>query len=312
MVQTESDYVAPPSAPHQHLIPSIESDAGRIVLRPNMYGHGYKLTDDAEGFGAGDVENELTPRLGRRGAMLGTQRETESDMFLPIVIRSTSAAEVRRMVAELTKTMQLANGTFRVTLTDPETGQSRYRDVAYREGLKTPVWSSPLAVKFSITADYMDPWAYSTENDSTTIHLVESASGGLQFPITFPINFGGSGGVNSRFATNEGDNPAPVTLHLNGPLRDPVVSVRGGWRFALTGELAWDEYLVIDSRERLIEIRSITGRSPRAGYSWIRNGSKFSDLVIQPGQSTFEFTASDNTYTASLDVFWPHTYQSMQ
>src|SRR5690625_1278350 len=129
-----TEYVAPPSAPHEQLVASIESDVGQIVLRPNMYGHGYKLTDDAEGFGAGDVENELTPRLGRRGAMLGVQRETESDMFLPIVIRSTSAAEVRRLVAELTKVLKRADGTVRIVLTDPATGEARYRSEERRVG----------------------------------------------------------------------------------------------------------------------------------------------------------------------------------
>src|SRR5690625_2306346 len=153
-----------------------------------MYGHGYKLGENPEGFGAGPVENELTPRLGRRGAMLGLQRETEADMFLPIIIRSTHAAEVRRLVAEMAEVMKRADGTFRVILTDPATGASRYRDVAYREGLDTPDWRSPVAVKFSITADYMDPWAYSTEPATpVVIPVAPSASGGLVAPIRVPI-----------------------------------------------------------------------------------------------------------------------------
>src|SRR5690625_61548 len=307
-----TEYVAPPSAPHEQIFASIESDVGHIVMRPNMYGHGYKLTDDAEGFGAGDVENELTPRLGRRGAMLGVQRETESDMFLPIVIRSTSAAEVRRLVAELTKVLKRADGTVRIVLTDPATGEARYRDIAYRDGLKTPVWSSPLAVKFSLTADYMDPWAYSTDDESVSLAVAPGASGGLRVPVRFPVRFARSGGVRDRWATNNGENPAPVMLRFDGPMTDPVVELQGFWRFALSGTLAYDEYLVVDSRARSINIHSTTSPSVRAAFSWIRDGSRFSDLVIPPGQHAFSFQAVDDTYTASMTASWPHTFSSMQ
>jgi hypothetical protein len=312
VVQQYSDYVAPPSAPHQQLIPSIESDAGNILLRPNMYGHGYKLGEDAEGFGAGPVENELTPRLGRRGAMLGVQRETEADMFLPIIIRSTHAAEVRRLVAEMTHVMNRADGTFRVILTDPATGESRYRDVAYKDGLETPDWRSPRAVKFTITADYMDPWAYSTQRGEVTIPVARESSGGLQAPVRVPVRVARSGGAVDRWGTNEGEKPAPVTLRFDGPVSDPVVELQGHWAFRVNGSLAWDEYLVVDPQEATATVYSTTSNASRLAYSMIRTGSRFTDLVLPPGQHGFTFRAIDPTFTASMTATWPHTYASMQ
>jgi len=68
------------------LIGVLESEHGRIELERDRPGLGYRLTEDAEGFGAGLVENELTPRLGRRGSMLGPQREAAGTMMVPIVI----------------------------------------------------------------------------------------------------------------------------------------------------------------------------------------------------------------------------------
>lgn len=500
MIQEFSDYEAPPEAPHYQLVPAIESDQGKIILRPNKLGMGYKMTQDAEGFGAGNVENELTPRPGRRGAMLGVQRETESDMFIPIIIKTTSTGETRRLVSQLTKVLKLAEGPVRISLANPENEEVRYRDVVYREGLGTPEWSGPKIVKFSLTFDYMDPWAYSKDNGVLEIDVAPGATGGMCMDESEPISytqdggvtikkvdgqevsrnllgdsarletssgwwemsadleFGGwgngkgvkitessdkpgragmaldisertdeylgvavdakaeydsprlrvmaysseessvsrqtidvtgdreryilavhitkgtwdriyidfldvpanevagyvdrmhlavgdteesvtdrletyfdastpdvppsvglcapltaarTGGMRDRHATNEGEKPAPVTLQFNGPVTNPEVQIPGLWTFALDGTLQWDEYIVVDSKNRTISIYSTTSNATRTAYAWIRKGSRFSDLVIPPGRHPMTFRAVDDTYTASMSASWPHTYQAM-
>src|SRR5690625_6262103 len=137
------------------LIGVLESEHGRIELERDRPGLGYRLTDDAEGFGAGLVENELTPRLGRRGSMLGTQREAAGTMMLPIVISGRSRAEIRAMVTELTRVLKLAQGTARLSLVDQETGEGRYRDIAYTSGLETPAWSSPTTARYILDVGEM-------------------------------------------------------------------------------------------------------------------------------------------------------------
>lgn len=311
---TEPTYTAPPHTVSSPLVGVLESEHGKIVLKRNQLGYGYRLTDDAEGFGAGLVENELTPRLGRRGSMLGTQREAAGTMILPVVITSTSTVEVSRMVAELTKILKLADGTSKISLVDPDTGAGRYREIAYKDGLSTPQWSSPYHVKFALDVDYMDPWAYSTDDESVPLAVAPGASGGLSVPVRFPVRFARSGGVRDRWATNNGENPAPVMLRFDGPMTNPVVELQGFWRFALSGTLAYDEYLIVDTRRTpaTINIYSTTRPGHRSAFSWIRDGSRFSDLVIPPGQHAFSFQAVDDTYTASMTASWPHTFSSMQ
>ena len=311
MAQTFSDYEAPPQAPHHQLVPAIESDAGHILLRPNRDGHGYKLADGAEGFGPADVDNEITPRIGRRGAMLGEQRETESDMMLPIIISSTTTAEVRRLVAEMSAVFKRADGMFKVLLTDPATGITRYRHVAYREGLRTPVWSGPTMVKYSITADYMDPWAYSVETEEVRLEVAPGASGGLTVPVHIPIRFSRSAQTTDRFGANTGDNPSPVTLRFNGPVTDPEIELIGHWKFSVRGSLAWDEYLEVDPLNSTAYVYSTTGRSRRTAYNMISVGSRFTDLVMPPGTHPFAFRALDETYTATVTATWPHTFAGM-
>src|SRR5690625_2857515 len=88
--------------------------------------------------------------------MRGTQREAAGSMMLPIVISGRSRAEIRAMVTELTRVLKLAQGTARLSLVDLETGEGRYRDIAYTSGLETPAWSSPTTVKYILDVDYMD------------------------------------------------------------------------------------------------------------------------------------------------------------
>lgn len=313
MTKTFSDYEAPESAPHSQLVASVVSDVGEIMLRPNRKGQGFKLLDGAEGFGPPDVANELIPYEGHRGAILATQRETEGDMFLPIQISSSTKAEVRRLKDRLSKVLKPAEGTARVVLTDPVTGVGRYREVAYRDGLSAPMWQSPYAAAFGVTVDFMDPWAYSLQEFEQTLDVAPGATGGMRTPVRFPIRFSRTPGARGRWATNEGTDPAPVTLRFNGPVTDPVISLEGHWTFRVSGTLAWDEYLVIDSRARTAYVFSTTRASVRrTAYQMIRSGSKFSDLLLPPGQHGLRFEANDPSFQASVTVTWPATYRSME
>lgn len=298
--------------PHQVAV--LESEHGRIELERNRPGVGYRLTDDAEGFGTGLVENELTPRLGRRGSMLGPQREAAGTMMLPIVVSGRTRTQVRNKVAELRRILKLADGTSRLSLIDRDTGEGRYRDIAYTSGLETPAWSSPTTVKYIIDVDYMDPWAYSTHRGEVTIPVAREASGGIRVPIRVPVRVGRSGGAVDRWGTNRGENPAPVTLRFDGPVTDPVVELQGHWVFRVRGSLAWDEHLVIDPdlTNPTATIYSTTSNTSRSAFTMIDTGSRLTDLVLPPGQHSFTFRAIDPTYTASMTATWPHTYAAMQ
>ena len=298
MTEIYTDYMAPPEVDHQQVVVSLESTEGRIVLRENRYGHGFSLGATAEGFGAGSVENELIPRLRARGAMLGTQRQTEADMFLPIMIKSTSATEVRRLVAEMTRIMKLADGLFKVVVFDPATGQTRYRDVAYREGLATPQWSSPKSVKYGLTADYLDPWAYARDGTTTRINAAPSqGSAGWVAPFVFPLVSGSLGGSVDGRVDNAGDRPAPLVVTFAGQVTEPRIRNRAtGAVVGVTGSLAWDERITVDALNQTVELwrtgdpenrQSVPGRLIR--------GTRLSKMAAEPGRNSYEFRSQTAT-----------------
>jgi hypothetical protein len=246
--------------------------------------------------------------------MLGPQREAAGTMMLPIVVSGRTRTQVRNKVTELRRILKLADGTSRLSLIDRDTGEGRYRDIAYKSGLETPAWSSPTTVKYIVDVDYMDPWAYSTTLEQVVIPVAPSASGGLIAPIKVPIRVARSVGAADRWGTNNGEMPAPVTLRFDGPVSDPEVTLQGQWTFRINGSLEWDEYLVIepDLTEPTAYVYSTTGGRRRAAYTMIATGSRFTDLVMPPGQHAFTFRAYDPTFTAKMTATWPHTYQSMQ
>lgn len=303
-----------PEVHHTHYVAGLESSEGTITLERNRTGLGYRLTDRAEGFGPADVEVDSTPRVGRRGSMLGHLREVAGDMVLPIVLQSKSKGEVKAMLAELSRVLRHADGPVRLTLTNPVTGETRYREVFYKDGIKTPTWVSPFGEEYRVTVEYLDPWAYSTTTESVTLPVTPGASGGFTLPLEFPISFARSAQSTDRWGTNTGNNPAPVTLRFDGPVTDPEAELQGHWRFKIAGSLEWDEYLLVtpDLTNPTVTIYSTTRPNhSRSAFTMLGASSKITDLVLPPGQHAFSFRAIDPTYTATMTASWPHTHKSM-
>src|SRR5699024_109320 len=101
------------------------------------------------------------------------------------------------------------------------------------------------AGQIDLQFEQLDPLHYSEFDEQVSLLVAPGASGGLRVPVRFPVRFARSGGVRDRWATNNGESPAPVMLRFDGPMTDPVVELQGFWRFALSGTLAYDEYLVV-------------------------------------------------------------------
>lgn len=311
--QEFSDYVAPERQPHSQVVITLISDVGEVMLRPNKIGHGYKLGAGAEGLGAADVENELTPRLRRRGAMLGEQRETESDMFFPILIRSTSNTEVRRLVRELELVLKRADGVFRVVAMDPLTGETRYREAAYREGLSTPAWSGPSTVKYGITADFMDPWAYSSDGPPIRIGSAPSqGNAGWVAPFVFPLVAGALGEPVFGEVVNNGDKPAPLTVTFAGQVTEPRIrNLATGAEVGVRGSLAWDERITVDAKNETVELWrvgdphirvSVPGRLTRA--------TRIAKMTAAPGRTNYEFRSQAAT-GAFVEISAPSAYAAL-
>lgn len=265
-----------------------------------------------------DMRFDRTDRLGRDGQMAGTDLISKSVWDFTLHTNQQTEDEALAFASAWQRAWRdpdVRDGTKTVPLE-----YSRNRQDWFRVFGRPTLFTGPELDVFTVQGrgvldlqfEQLDPLHYSENKETATLYVAPGASGGLTVPVSFPIEMAGSGGVRDLWATNSGDNPAPVIMQFNGPLANPVVALQGHWRFALTGTLQWDEFLVVDARARTIKVHSKTNGSERSAYSWIRKGSRFSDLIIPPGQHALSFEGTDDTATASVNVSWPHTYQTMQ
>lgn len=163
--------------------------------------------------------------------------------------------------------------------------------------------------------EQLDLLHYSTIEETATARVARGASGGIRihdYGLRAPLTVGRTGGVRNERVVNSGDREAWALVRFNGPCKNPWIRLGESWRLEINGTLAWDEFLEIDSRSRIVELKRTTGHSVRPAYNMIGKGSRISTLTIPPGSNALVYSSLDDTQQASVDVKWTHTFSSMQ
>lgn len=155
----------------------------------------------------------------------------------------------------------------------------------------------------SVRLECNDPWVYS--NDEKSFNASPGiTTGGLEFPLTFPLQFGSGSSGGSQQATNEGTAPAPWTAVITGETPNPrITHVESGKYIELNGlNIAAGDSLIIDSRQRSI---LYNGTASRRGF--MTPASEW--FALDPGTNTIQFSSSGIT-TGQLTFRWRDTYWS--
>jgi hypothetical protein len=127
-----------------------------------------------------------------------------------------------------------------------------------------------------------------------------ASSGGVIYPVTYPITYTGVTTSGSIFLNNTGDTEAPAWFKVEG------VIPAGGWSvtnatqgkrlaFASTLSLTAEEFITIDMDQREVLAQ---GQSARSG--WIAQRGWFS---LSPGLNEIAFTAVNFDPTAKLTIY---------
>jgi hypothetical protein len=127
-----------------------------------------------------------------------------------------------------------------------------------------------------------------------------SSTGGLEYPITYPITYTGvtTSGVIS--INNPGNVAAPVRLRIDGSVVGPIVTHTGSsgyqvFSFVNDFEVALGDWLDID-----MELRRVlaNGQSSRNGYISSRGW-----FALDPGANDITFQAASYSASAQLTVY---------
>lgn len=146
-----------------------------------------------------------------------------------------------------------------------------------------------------------DPRHYDIET-STEIATLPSPGGGLDFPLTFPLNFG-VGTTNIIQLVNNGDAPAHWTAEITGPVINPKIEATSAEDNNVLQlkfnnlSISLGETLILNSRDRSI---TLGGQSRR---SFLSSDSRWWTIPEYPDYLTISYTSDDPSPTTSTTTF---------
>lgn len=180
-------------------------------------------------------------------------------------------------------------------------------DLAYSMGL----------AKVSLQLRSTDPRLYGP-TQSNTVPL-PTPIGGMKFPATFPLSFGGGSATGDIAIDNAGNFEMRPVLVITGPCTDPkVVNDQTGWSLVFTNPsqtgytLNTGDKLIVDLQARTVTLMTAGSNVGVPHENWVVPGSTWPSVTvpgIQPGSQTIQFSSSDATVVAgTLAVHWASAY----
>lgn len=143
-----------------------------------------------------------------------------------------------------------------------------------------------------------DPLRYATTAQTASCGLA-TTTGGLAFPLVFPLDFGPGAGGGTMTLVNDGNTATWSVLTITGPAPDPVIiDTDTGERLALSG-LTVDagQTLVLDTDARTVLLAGVASRrgALTADSTW---------FPLRPGMNRLAFQASSYDAGANLAAAW--------
>ncbi|MEV7091148.1 phage tail protein [Streptomyces sp. NPDC093085] len=236
------------------------------------------LTDRPERHGAFDAPSYRGPRV--------------------ITLEGTAVAPGRaaKEAAKDRLAAVLADGTALLPLVVTEPHASRR--VLVRLSSETKITDRKAgAFEFSLAMTAPDPLRYSARLNTRTCTL-PSSSGGLVFPLEFPLDFGPGSSGGRLVPENAGTAPTCPVWRISGPCVDPVITnTAGGADLSFGLTLQEGDYLVVDTDARTVLLQGTASRR-----STLLPGSDW--FPLPPGPTPVLFRARAYEPAARLTAEW--------
>jgi len=255
---------------------------------------------DAEGWDSPDVRSEYTERESDHGAWASPVYFGGRPITLTGTIEAQSRAALQGAAEQLYAAASLSDTTLTVWEDTPKQATVR------RSGKILLKYVSDRVATYSVIVTAADPRRYSTVLQTGTTAL-PSTTGGLTFPITFPIAFSAttvSGQIN---ATNTGSMDTRPVLTIAGPVTAPVVSALyadGTVRQLIYSlDLGAGDVLVIDTDARTV---ILNGSTSRRRFMTVSGGWPTIPAAVNGTPTTVAYQFQSSTYNASamLTATW--------
>lgn len=275
----------------------IKVAVGDLILN-HVEDDGTAWTVNTDGLDGWEGSPSGTLQLTQRGRGHGA---TDSESFLTgrtVSVAGKVKAPAPELLSFLEDRLNAACSLDPFTLTVIERGRFRHVE-ARRQGeviFKARPGDGTVA-DFSIQVAAKDSRKFGDLASYSTV--LPFSTGGLAFPITFPVTWTGTSGTGTITINNPGNIEAPVWLRIDGPLPAGGHSVthQGKKRtltFGTTLALAAGEFLTVDMDMREVKAQ---GQSARSGYVTSRGW-----FSLDPGENVISFSSVNYSATASLTL----------
>jgi len=268
---------------------------GDIVFgssEPAADGSWFSLTTFDGWRGATGTTAQLTQRTRGHGA-------TSSEGFMPArymtiggLIHAPDAATLDAAIDRLNTAITLTET--QMVVVDP----GGVRNVMVkRAGEVLPELITETLASYSVLVSAKDPLKYGDLVTAST--ALPSESGGVVYPVTYPLTYTGVSVSGVLRVNNPGNTQAPVWLRVDGPVPAggwTVTHINKGKSLTFSTALALDagEFVTVDMGKREVLAQ---GQAARAGYVTSRGW-----FSLDPGDNDIAFTAQNYSSTALLTV----------
>ena len=291
-----------PSLPAGLSSPAMSAASGNLVSLGSLlfntteadeFGTVWTLSDLKNWDGTAEADVEFVKRPRAFGSLASEATEKHRVLELTGSFDVNDPSELQSAISRLNAAASLEKTVLGVN----EAGLVRHMTVQ-REDKVIVERINTTQAEFSLQVVAEDPRKYGDLITSWT--GLPASSGGLVYPITYPVTYSGVTTSGVIAINNTGDTEAPVWLKVEGSV--PT----GGWlvsnstqgktlSFSTTYALASDEFVTIDMDEREVLAQ---GQSARSGL--ITQRGWFS---LDPGLNEIAFTATNYDPTAKLTVY---------
>ncbi|MEV4096977.1 phage distal tail protein [Streptosporangium saharense] len=149
-----------------------------------------------------------------------------------------------------------------------------------------------------------DPRCYELAERSVTITPGVSGSGGLVYPLAYPLTYGTAGASNNATATNIGNDPSSPLLTFTGPITTPrLVNTTLGYGLEFAVDVLAGQTLVVDTDAGTVLLNGSDRLYTRSNLS-----VPVEYFELYPGDNNLTLLAAAFGTGASLTVTWKSAY----
>lgn len=252
------------------------------------------VVNDLQGWGSPASTMQVTQKPRSHGGWAGPGYLPARTLSITGTVDAPSTAALSDAIDRLSAAATLTD----TTLTVNEAGRARTMTVR-RQGEVLVSMTSALAATWSVQLVALDPRRYGPMVSQST--GLPSSSGGLTWPITFPVTWTGVTNTGIVSIPNAGNITAPVLIRIDGPVPGFSISHIGSGQLAVLSSsqaLAAGEFVTIDMENRKVLAQ---GQASRAGYLTSRGW-----FGHEPGPNQYAFnTPGAYNPTALMTIIVP-------